>query len=175
MSTHASDRRSLLCAMAGLDEATFGDERERRIWMESYVIAYEVALLATFGLATLMVWLGDRSVAMWSLGVVWVVGAGNFAALAHLRNHGLSDLPWRARWSFWSYRLRMLLCAAWLVGFLLAVLGEGGNLAQRGGWTYVAGLVVGAGAVVAALVVVDRRSKRRAHQELPEDDSFDDR
>ena len=43
MSSKTSPHHCVLGAMAGLDESTFGDERERRIWMESYVIACEVA------------------------------------------------------------------------------------------------------------------------------------
>lgn len=161
--------------MAGLDETTFGDERERRIWMESYVIAFEVAILAAFGVATAMVWLGDQTVARWSIGVVAIIGVGNMAALAHLRQHGLTDIPWRARWAFWSFRLRMLLVAVWGVGIVLAVLGEGGSLAERGGWSYVAGLLVGATVAIAGFWIADRQIKRRTQAELPADDTFDDR
>jgi len=32
---------SVLRSLTSLDDPAFGDERQRRVWMESYVIAYE--------------------------------------------------------------------------------------------------------------------------------------
>lgn len=95
------------------------------------------------GLATAMAWLGDRGVALWSIGVLWIIGRGNVAALSHLRRHGMTDLPWKDRWSFWAFRLRILLGVAWAVGILLVIGDGGGSIEERGGWSYAAGLVVG--------------------------------
>ncbi|WP_313025602.1 hypothetical protein [Mobilicoccus sp.] len=167
--------RSALSAAATLDEASFGDERQRRVWMEAYVIAYEVALFSASGLAVAMVWAGDRTVGMWSIGVVWIVGLGNIAALSHLRANGLADLPWRARWSFWSFRLRMVLLVLWAIGLALTMFGDGGSFAERGGWSYVAGAICGAGVAIAGFALADRAMKRRLDRDLPEDDTFEDR
>lgn len=171
MSTHDAGRRSILRSLSGLDQTAFGDERERRIWMESYVLAYEVALLATVALAAAMSWVGDRNLALWSIGVLWIVALGNVAALGHLRAHGMTDLPWRARWSFWSFRLRILLGAVWLIG-LAGTLGGG---FEPKGWSEIAGIVCGVAFAVVGFVLADRRTKRRAEQDLPADDTFEAR
>ena len=175
LSMNTAGQRPVVGSLSGVDHAAFGDERERRIWMESYVIAFEVAILAAFGVAAVMAWVGDQTVARWSIGVVAIIGAGNMAALAHLRRHGVSDIRWRDRWTFWSFRLRILLAAIWGLGLVITILGEGGSLAERGGWSYVAGLVVGATVALAGFWFADRQTKRRAQAELPEDDTFSER
>ncbi len=155
-----------------VDNPVFGDERAQRAWMEAYVVAYEVALLAALSLATVMVWVGGRPLLWWSVAVVWVVGLGNLAALAHLRSAGLSDLPWRDRLRFWSFRLRLVLIAAYAVGLLRAFssdvqLPEGGLDAAT-----LAGMLVGASCAIGAFALLDWRTRRRAAAQLPEDDSF---
>lgn len=155
------------------DDPVFGDELQRRTWMESYVVAYEVTLLATTGLAAVMVWVGGAPLAWWSLAVLATIGVGNLASLSHLRTHGLRDLPWPDRMRYWSFRLRLLLGAVWAVGFLRHTVFHQIPLDDLDLST-VAGMVVGAGLVLALIWPVTRLANRRVETQLPEDDTFED-
>lgn len=170
--TSTPPRRSTLTSFARLDDDAFGDERQQRTWLEAYVVAFEVAVLAAVVLAAVMAWVGDRSLAWWSVGVIWVIGAGNVAALARLRSAGLADLPWRDRLRFWHFRFRLVLVAIWMVGFVRALWGEDLGLADSP-WPTLVGMVVGAGLALGATWIADRRARRRA-TDLPPDDVFDD-
>lgn len=167
-------RRHTRHSLFSLDDAAFGDEMQRRTWMEAYVAAYEVALLAAVTLAAAMVWVGGRPLAWWSMGVIYVIALGNIAALLHLRAAGLTDLPWRDRMRFWSFRVRLLLIAVWALGFVRALAGD--LVGHFEGVTpgHVAGMVVGFSLVIGLVAVADRFTRRRAERSLPDDDRFDD-
>lgn len=156
-----------------LEHPAFGDEMQRRTWMESYVVAFEVSLLTASAVAAAMVWF-DGVLAMWSLAVLAVVGAGNLAALWHLRSAGMEDLSWADRWRFWPFRVRLLLIAVWLVGFVRHALADTFGGVDDLTPSYLAGAVVGGGVVLLAMVVTAVLARRRTRRELPEDDTFDD-
>lgn len=163
-------------SMFALEHPAFGDERQRHTWLESYVAAYEVALMTATAVAAVMVWVGGAPLAWWSLAALLPIVLGNVVSVRHLHAAGIKDLSWREALQFWGFRIRLLLGAVWVVGFLrhafLTQLDRSGEVTP----SYVAGLVVGAGAVIAAVVIgvaVARRRVRRREAEQP-DDTFDD-
>lgn len=162
-------RRSL----TSLDDPAFGDELQRRVWMESYVAAYEVATLAAFTVAAAMVWIGGRPLLWWAAAVMWIVALGNITALAHLRAAGIPDLPWRDRMRFWSFRIRLVIMAVGLVGVVRLIGSDASNPSQGLDGSTLAGMIVGASLVIGAMALLDRRTRRRADT-LPADDHFDD-
>lgn len=169
-----SAQRRIPRSAYSFDNPVFGDELQRRTWMESYVVAYEVALLAAISVATAMVWVGGRPLSWWSVAVIWIIALGNIAALAHLRSAGIPDLPWRDRMKFWSFRLRLVLLLAWFVGFLRARGAVGDGPLTDLSPSTVAGMIVGASVAIGLMALADRRTRRRAAAQLPEDDRFDD-
>lgn len=159
-------------SFSSLDDPAFGDELQRRIWMESYVAAYEVAILAACAVAAAMVWIGGRPLLWWAMAVIWIIGLGNLTALAHLRAAGLADLPWRDRMRFWSFRIRLVLIAVLVAGVVRVLAGDSGRAPQGLDASTAAGMVVGASVAIGAMALLDRRTRRRA-EALPDDDRFD--
>ncbi|MDO5628822.1 MAG: hypothetical protein Q4G43_10930 [Mobilicoccus sp.] len=166
-----ASRRDTRRSFSSLDHPAFGDEREQRTWAEAYVLAYEVAQLAAVTVAAAMVWIGGGPLMWWSLAVIWIIGLGNWAALFHLRRAGLTDLPWRDRLRFWTFRVRLLLIAVWAIGFASA-LGNGHAGPGTPHVATIAGMITGATTVIVVLALIDRRIRARASR-TGEDDEFD--
>lgn len=169
--THPSRFVRLMSAVADFSHPFYAEERQRQVWNEAQTVGMQLVLWLGLVLANVMVWTGDRQVAVFAVALVALLVVVSLAITAYAKRLAVDATSSAA-----LHPERVALYLVLYLGFVLgAVLNLAGGAIQG---PTVLGLVVGAAVGVVVVVLVTLRQRRdrvkKADALDPDADVFDD-
>jgi hypothetical protein len=143
--------------VADFDSPFYAEERQRDVWNEASAIGFQTMLWGGLALACAMTWIGGRPQVGWAAALLAVIAAASWLSLIHANRLGVTGRE--------NTRLNRPRTYLFAVLYLATVAGMLVRSDIELSPSTIAGMVVGAGVVLAAIALVARRARTRSGAE----------
>ncbi len=144
-----------------LSNPFYREERQRDVWNEASAVALQVLIWMNFLVSTAVIWIVGADALPYVYGMVIMVGLAGWIAILYSWSLGVDVQD--SKWVSWPRTVPLIVVAGALAIGMLRASGVGESVGDLGAedWSTVAGMVTGAGVVLALAFGASRLARRR--------------